>query len=62
MLSPCKDCKRRKVGCHDIRTCAEWNEYVAFNKAVKEARHEQARQEDDYSLQLQRHGRRLHQI
>ena len=25
--APCRDCKRRKVGCHNEETCPEWKEY-----------------------------------
>ena len=35
MKSPCKECPRRKVGCHNVDTCEEWREFV---NAVQEAR------------------------
>lgn len=38
MLSPCKNCERRKVGCHNVDTCPEWNKYVTTTREARAKR------------------------
>ncbi len=33
--SPCMNCLRRRVGCHDPEACKAWAEYAAQAKAVQ---------------------------
>lgn len=35
LVVPCKDCQKRKVGCHS--DCAEYKEFSAANEARREA-------------------------
>lgn len=37
MKSPCKDCKRRKIGCHNVEKCKDWAMYVEYKKARQDA-------------------------
>lgn len=61
--SPCKDCKRRKLGCHDSNKCKDWAEYVIACKKKREenmARKEERFQEKkDAMTHLKRHGVKL---
>ena len=33
---PCLDCRERRVGCHDPKTCQAWAEYTAQATALQE--------------------------
>lgn len=35
MTVPCKDCEKRKVGCHS--TCEDYGKFVAYNEERKRA-------------------------
>lgn len=37
-MSPCKDCTRRKVGCHNVETCKDWKKYVEALRAERAER------------------------
>lgn len=52
MLSPCKDCKRRKVGCHNVNMCPAWREYVECVQAAKARR-------DEYRFEQEIRGEHL---
>ena len=41
--SPCRDCLKRKPGCHDPEKCELWAAYAAACEAVREKRAEYAR-------------------
>ena len=60
MDSPCKGCKRRKVGCHDSQKCKEWADYVAAYKKKREEnmarQEEQFQEKKDAIIHLRRHG------
>lgn len=55
MTSPCKDCKRRKVGCHNVETCKVWAAYVEANKAHLLARYAAKEEREDVMKHLRRH-------
>lgn len=55
--SPCMDCKRRKVGCHDVKKCKAWAEYVDKKKAAQAAAVERSMERFDET----RHYKRLRQ-
>lgn len=61
MDSPCKGCKRRKVGCHDSEKCEKWREYVEANKERllknQERREAEYQTRKDRENHLRRHGR-----
>ena len=40
-VSCCQGCENRKVGCHDVKTCAAWAAEVERRKAQREAREAQ---------------------
>lgn len=46
--SPCKDCERRSVGCHNGSVCAAWAEFEQQVKAEREAAN--ARLEEKYLM------------
>lgn len=56
MKSPCKDCQRRTLGCHNVDTCPEWRGYVENNERLKALKSETARQGIDWEQHLRRHG------
>ena len=52
---PCLDCRRRRVGCHDPKTCKAWAEYTAQATAVQadtDRRRSQQAQLFEYSIGL----------
>lgn len=53
---PCKDCPRRKIGCHDVDICQPWREYTEAKQAVKAKMEEQAEKTDDWYRHLMRRG------
>lgn len=55
MLSPCKDCKRRKIGCHNVETCEPWRVYVEANQARLAARRQVYEEYEDVKSHLLRH-------
>ena len=59
MTSPCKDCKRRKVGCHNVEKCKEWSEYVQMNQARLAAKYEAHEETEDIKRHMRRHGHRI---
>lgn len=58
MTSPCKDCKRRKVGCHNTETCVGWAEYVEANKTRLLAQFEAKEEYEDRKQSSYRHAKR----
>lgn len=54
--SPCKDCKRRKLGCHDSKKCKAWAEYVQTKKAARAAAEERRLERKDKAFHARRHG------
>jgi hypothetical protein len=40
--SPCKNCTKRRLGCHSPDVCAEWGVFVAESEAIYEARRKQS--------------------
>ena len=56
--SPCKDCKKRFLGCHDSNRCKKWAEYVIAKKAVHQRRQEYYQQKVDEKTSLARHGKK----
>ena len=59
MKSPCKECTRRKLGCHNVDTCPQWREYVENNQKAKAIRSETAMQGCDWERHLRRHGQKV---
>lgn len=35
ILNCCKNCPRRKVGCHNEETCEDWKKRVQLNEEIK---------------------------
>ncbi len=56
MKSPCKDCARRKVGCHNVDTCPAWQEYVKDVQAAKAMRDEYRMEQESRNAHLKRRG------
>jgi len=56
MNGPCKDCPRRKVGCHNVDTCEAWRVYVDQVRAAKENRNADRLKADDVIQHMRRHG------
>lgn len=56
MKSPCKDCARRKVGCHNVDTCREWREYVEANQAAQARRRDNTEKGSNWQEHLRRRG------
>jgi len=56
MLSPCKDCERRKVGCHNVDTCPEWRLYVESVQKAKVRRDEYREEQCARTSHLRRRG------
>lgn len=59
MNSPCNDCKRRSVGCHNADTCKPWGEYVEKVRMAREQRFEDMLRCDDWKRHVKRHGATL---
>lgn len=57
-MSPCKECKRRKTGCHNVETCAKWREYVELMKKKRAAAAEKRDAHMDWEEHLRRRGRK----
>lgn len=58
--SPCKDCKKRFVGCHDSTKCKKWAAYVEAKKAVAAKRSEASWKSFDDRKHNARHGSTWH--
>ena len=56
MTSPCQNCKRRKVGCHNVDSCKAWRDYVEKVRMAKEKRLEDSMGSEDYCQHIKRHG------
>lgn len=56
MLSPCKNCERRKVGCHNVDTCTEWREYVKTTQEAQLRRGEYREEQAARTSHLRRRG------
>ena len=56
MRSPCKECPRRKVGCHNVDTCEEWREFVKATQEANERRDEYRREQQIREGHLMRRG------
>ena len=59
MKSPCKECQRRTLGCHNVDTCTEWRDYVETKKKAYAAKMETAKQGNDWIQHMRRHGRMI---
>ena len=59
MTSPCKDCQRRTLGCHNVDVCQEWKAYVEARKIAYAAKRAVAEQGDDFERHQIRHRVRL---
>lgn len=59
MTSPCKDCQRRTLGCHNVDECQDWKAYVELKKRVYAARKEVSEQGDDFERHQVRHRVRI---
>ena len=59
MTSPCKECQRRTLGCHDSKVCEDWRRYVEERKKVRDARAAVKEQGNDFEQHLRRHGCKL---
>lgn len=59
MTSPCKDCERRTLGCHNVDTCDKWRDYVEARKKASDQKAETVRQCNDWERHLRRHGCKL---
>lgn len=51
MIVPCKDCTRRRVGCHNVNTCEDWRAHV---ETEKKRREKQARDRDANGVEARR--------
>jgi hypothetical protein len=56
MKSPCKDCERRKVGCHNVDTCPQWLAFVQSNQEAKVRRDEYLEEQNARTSHLKRRG------
>lgn len=56
MKSPCKECPRRKVGCHNVDTCEQWREYVKTNQEANARRDEYRQDQEARTSHLRRRG------
>lgn len=56
MKSPCKECERRKVGCHNVDTCAQWREFVQYNREANDGRNEYRMEQEIRAGHLKRRG------
>lgn len=56
MKSPCKDCQRRTLGCHNVDACPEWREYVESVQAEKAKRREVRMEQEAWGAHLKRRG------
>lgn len=59
MTSPCKECQKRTLGCHDVNTCQQWREYVEAKKKVIALRREISETGIDWEQHQRRHGRKV---
>lgn len=59
MNSPCKDCKRRKIGCHDVEKCNAWREHVEAqrNRLKQMAEEKNSHMNWDEHLRRRKRGR-----
>lgn len=55
-MSPCKDCKKRFVGCYDSTKCKKWAAYVEAKKAIAAKRYEANKEDYDIKKSHRRHG------
>lgn len=56
MLSPCKNCEERRVGCHNVDTCPRWLAYVQSNQEAKVRRDEYREEQNARTEHLKRRG------
>lgn len=56
MLSPCKDCTKRYVGCHNVEKCKEWAVFVEDQKKKREWKLEQYMLDRDVEYRYKRMG------
>ena len=59
MTSPCMNCQRRKLGCHNVDTCQEWKAHEEAKKKEYAERIDYADGGYDYEQHQKRHGRKL---
>lgn len=56
MDGPCKDCARRKVGCHNVDTCPEWRMHVQRVQEARNRRDEYREEQVTRTEHLKRRG------
>lgn len=54
--SPCKDCDRRFLGCHNVKLCKKWAEYVVAKKKNKDNHVELRKERADEKRRTARRG------
>ena len=59
MTSPCKDCQRRTLGCHNEDECPDWKAYMELKERVYAARKEVSDQGNDFEQHQVRHRVRI---
>lgn len=59
MTSPCKDCQRRTLGCHNADTCPEWQKYEEAKLVKYAVKKELGDQCFDFERHQRRHGHKL---
>lgn len=58
MNSPCKECKRRKPGCHNVNTCEKWRQYVELMQKKRADTAQNREVSMDWEQHLRRRGRK----
>lgn len=56
MTSPCKDCQRRRIGCHNVDECREWREFTEAKEKLNALKSENSKHSNDWEQHLRRHG------
>ena len=51
LVPPCKDCKKRFVGCHD-----RFNDYLNWNKELKTAKQKEKQYNEENMLSYSKYG------
>lgn len=60
MRPPCKDCKRRTVGCHNEGNCPEWDEWNRQNIERREAIAKETRDEKAFDFFMYQNRQKMH--
>lgn len=62
MNSPCMECKRRSLGCHNVNTCKPWAEYQERVRMANERRQKDKTDCENYVLHTMRHGEKRREL